>query len=142
MTSAIVSMAVSASMMAANPPAPQWDADYGRALLLAQTTQRPLLVVLDKPAVASQRNTQVSLIKDVTQAALLANYELCHVDVTTPYGAKVAQAFGAKQFPYVAITDKTVSAIVYRKAGPLSNADWITTLAAHKDGRNPQDCFT
>ncbi len=142
MTSLIFSMAVAASMMAAASPAPQWDADYGRALLLARTTQRPLLVVLDKPQVASERSIQVSLTKDATQAALLAHYELCHIDVTTPYGAKVAKAFGAKQFPYVAITDKTVAAIVYRNAGPLTIADWVTTLDAHKGGNNPQACFT
>jgi len=146
MTSVIASMAVAASMMATASPAPQWNTDYGKSLSAARTAQRPLLVVLDKPRVDSERISQVSLTKDATQAALLANYQLCHVDVTTPYGAKVAKAFGAKEFPYTTITDKSVSAIVFRKAGRFSTADWVTTLVAHKDGRNTllaaQNCYT
>jgi hypothetical protein len=64
----------------------------------------------------------------------LQPYTLCHVDVTTDYGKKVASAFRATSFPHVAIIDKTGSTVIYRSTGPIDAADWQQVLTHHKNG--------
>ena len=54
------------------------------------------------------------------QGELLGNYQLCHVDTSTEYGKKVAEAFRAKEFPFTAIIDKTGSIVLTKKEGQLS----------------------
>src|SRR5206468_2423285 len=85
---------------------PKWEASYGKALQETRKSETPLLVVLDKP------NSEEGRIKpellgqksgNKQKAELLRPYRLCHVDVTTDYGKKVAEAFHAKTFPAVAI---------------------------------------
>jgi len=62
---------------------------------------------------------------------------LCHVDVTTDYGQKVAKAFNAKEFPHVAIIDKTGSMVIYKKTGQIDSAEWQKILTSHKTGERP-----
>jgi hypothetical protein len=112
----------------------QRSGDYGASLRAAKRSQRPLLVVLDRRTMLHWRvNSGVSHeAKD--QRKLLEPYQLCHVDVTTEYGKKVASAFGATQFPHLAIIDKTGSVILYERSGGMSNDEWATVLRAHKSG--------
>ncbi len=119
----------------------EWDSDYGRARAHAQSIHKPLLVILDKPGDARHRIEPVRLVKEQPtseSADLLDAYELCHVDISTEYGQKVAQAFKAEEMPYMAILDKTGRKIVYQHAGPLTGAEWQTALAAHQRGELPQ----
>ena len=88
---------------------------------------------------------QVSRSTDETQAALLAPYELCRVDVTTEYGKRVAAAFKVSEFPYTAIIDRTASVILYRKTGRFDTAQWASTLIHYQNGDHPRQariCFT
>jgi hypothetical protein len=95
-----------------------------------------LLVVLDKPGNTDARIAPELLApgEGSQQTELLKSYELCHVDVSTEYGQKVADAFKAKSFPYVAVIDKTASVIIYQKAGQPGTEEWNRMLAAHKSG--------
>ena len=72
------------------------------------------------------------------QAKVLASYRLCRVDVSTEYGQKVAQAFGATQFPHTAIIDKTGSTVLFKKPGQIGAEEWQTTLAKFQKGSAPQ----
>jgi hypothetical protein len=54
--------------------------------------------------------------------------------VTTEYGQKVAQAFKATSFPYLAVIDKSGSVILYQKAGQTNAEGWSRMLTAHKSG--------
>lgn len=118
-----------------------WDKDYGRALAATRKAQdRPLLVVLDAPAGRQSDIKPVQLIRSLSTARavnLLAPYVLCHVDVSTDYGQKVAKAFKTTEFPYMAIIDKTGRKIVYQASGPLSDDQWETALTTHKSGEIP-----
>ena len=135
MNGIFVALTISATILADATEKPQWISDYGVAIQAAKSAQQPLLVVLDKPNEPGQRFEQASYTSDKTQLALLSNYKLCRVDVTTPYGRKVAEAFEATQFPYTVITDKTCTKIRYSKVGHLGTEEWITTLAEYKSGQ-------
>jgi hypothetical protein len=135
----LASLAVAASMLgqaAEKQPSskPQWEGDYGRALQVARESGRPLLIVLDKPADPGRRVEQVRFAPDDAQQDQLRGYTLCHVDVSTPYGEKIAKAFKATEFPYTAITDRTVSVLIYENSGRFTADDWAATLASHRRG--------
>src|SRR6185295_15487382 len=92
---------------ASTPTKVEWQADYGKALEATRSDQRPLLVVLDIPSNPQASLADGLLSTEGDQAKLLASYELCHVDVSTEYGKRVAQAFKATQFPHTTIIDRT-----------------------------------
>jgi len=108
--------------------------DYGIALASARQAQRPLLIVLDNPQTRESRIEPAGFAKDSTQAELLGHYQLCHVNVATPYGRQVAQAFRATHFPHMAIIDRTGSVILFKKSGRMNTEEWVTTLLAYREG--------
>jgi hypothetical protein len=142
MVSYLATATIAASLLAATPEAPQWESDYGKALAATRADDRPLLVVLDyaqSPAQASeeanvQQVSRTSHTEAVPEAELLSPYRLCKVDVSTDYGKRVAQAFGASSFPYTAIIDKTGSVIIYSNNGTLDAESWKATLTTYKSG--------
>ncbi len=127
-------------LLAAAPKAPQWEASYGKALEETRSGQDPLLVVLDKPN-SEQARIEPALLSEETASSdntkLLRPYRLCHVDVTTDYGQKVANAFHAKDFPHVAIIDKTGSVVIFHKSGQIKQAEWEKILSSYKSGERP-----
>lgn len=112
----------------------EWSNDYAASYEAARRDQRPLLVLFEKPLDSEARITQVSLKADAINSALLKPFEVCRIDATTPMGEKLAESFRATQFPYVAITDKAVRRIVYRKSGQFTDSAWAATLTSHADG--------
>jgi hypothetical protein len=88
---------------------------------------RPLVVVLEDP---SRRKQSLEDAVFLDESGLLARYELCRVDVTTVTGRLVAEAFGAEQFPYTAVTDRECKFIVHRQAGGATGRSWVDMLAA------------
>jgi hypothetical protein len=122
---------------ASGPEAVQWEASYGKALEATRSIEHPLLVVIDNPA-AEQARIAPELLNPGGAAGkeveLLRPYQLCHVDVSTEYGQKVAEVFKAKTFPYVAVIDKTGSVIIFSKAGKLSTDEWSKILTTYKSG--------
>lgn len=111
-----------------------WQSDYGKALEASRADSRPLLIVLDKPNDPQAAAEEDQLTAEGEQEELLGAYECCHVDVTTEYGKKVADAFKAEEFPFAAIIDKTGSVVLHKTAGKVSDAEWQETLATYKAG--------
>ncbi len=151
MCSVLISVALSANLLAAMPANASWSDNYGYSLKMSVAVNRPLLIVLDKPEEEKQRVKPVRFTLDPTEARLLGPYELCHVDVTSPYGKRLAKAFGAKKFPYTAIVDKRGEAIIYQKSGRFRSDEWASVLLTYRDGnrkvrtasrRVADDCFT
>jgi hypothetical protein len=126
---------LAATSFGALPGEPEWQADYGKALAATRSDQRPLLVVLDIPSDPKASLDDSLLAAEGQQAALLEAYELCHVDVSTEYGQRVAKAFGARQFPHTAIIDRTGAVVLYKKPGPMAEGEWTATLARYKAGQ-------
>lgn len=115
---------------------PQWESSYGKALEATRAADAPLLVVLDKPNTDDARLSP-ELLSDsgaASDAELLKPYQLCHIDVTTSYGKKVAKAFRAKTFPHVSIIDKTGSTVIFTKSGDIEKPEWKRILSRHKSG--------
>jgi hypothetical protein len=127
--------------------APNWRSDYGEAYHAGRNANRPVLVVIEKPADPAYPVNQASFVRAEVgrdEAALLANYELCRIDASTEYGQKIAKSFGATQFPYVAITDRKVEVLLTQHVGGMSREQWLTTLTTYRTGAKPEPvlCFT
>jgi hypothetical protein len=123
--------------VAASPEPAQWESSYGKALEATREADEPLLVVLDKPNSKDARLSPELLDEELASAEdskLLKPYKLCHVDVSTGYGKKVAKAFQATSFPHVAIIDKTGSTVIFRKTGKIQADEWQQILTKHKSG--------
>jgi hypothetical protein len=140
MMSYIATATLAVGLLAATPQAPVWEASYGKALQATRDGNQPLLVVLDKPNSEDAR-IEPKLLSDGDisgkSVEALKPYQLCHVDVTSDYGKKVAEVFHAKTFPAVAIIDKTGSVIIHRQNGKIDAAGWEKMLKEHKDGLRP-----
>jgi hypothetical protein len=114
-----------------------WSDHYANAKHAAAQVQRPLLVVLEDPADPKGRFDQQQLASNASQLDLMKKFELCRMDVNTPYGKRVAEALKATQFPYLAITDKSTSYITFRGAGAMTADEWQHTLEAKQNGERP-----
>jgi hypothetical protein len=137
MVSYFATVAVAVGLVSAPPGPVQWEPSYGKALEASRAVEHPLLVVLDKPENAEARVAPELLspsAADSKEAEMLRPYQLCHVDVTTEYGQRVAEAFKAKTFPYVAVIDKTGSVILFSKAGKIATDEWGKVLSTYKSG--------
>jgi hypothetical protein len=125
---------VAAASAVATTGKPQWQSDYGKALAATRSVQRPLLVVLDIPSNPQARINGSLLSAEGQQAKLLESYELCHVDVSTEYGQRVAKAFRATQFPHTAIIDRKGAVVLFKKPGQMAESEWSATLAKYQTG--------
>lgn len=118
----------------------EWQSDYGKALAETRADNQPLLVVLDEPGSAEAR-VEPAMLGDGKASErkfrLLRRYHRCHVDVTTPYGKKVAEAFKVRKFPHMAIIDKTGSSVLFARSGKMDEAEWDATLEKYQDGTKP-----
>jgi hypothetical protein len=137
MVHSLAAAMVAVSTFAVTPSKVEWQADYGTALAATRSDQRPLLVVLDIPSNPQAALNGDLLAADGEQAKLLESYELCHVDVSTPYGQKVAEAFRATQFPHTAIIDRTGAVVIFKKPGQMAAEEWNATLAKYQSGERP-----
>jgi hypothetical protein len=128
---------LSVGLLAKAPETPQWEASYAKALKATRDENSPLLVVLDEPNSDNAR-LQPELLGQQDESTrgikLLRPYRLCHIDVSTKYGRRVAKAFRAKRFPHVAIIDRTGSTVIFRKTGKIQPKEWEQILETHKSG--------
>lgn len=142
--------------MVASTPIPAarevlWIDNYGAALEATRELQKPLLIVIDDSAQSNGQSQHVEATQEQKNAGLLENYVLCHVDVTTDYGKRVADVFKVEQYPFTAIIDRTGKKIIYQKTGQLDDSDWVAALDAHKRSasrtasrsrKRRSDCYT
>ena len=138
-------LCVAVAPIAATAQQPIWTADYALGLAVCRAAEKPLLIVLEEPEQPSFKIQSASLITKETNHQLLANYTLCRVDVTTPYGQSVAKCFKVEKFPFTAIIDKRGSHILYKKTGVFLEKDWLNTLVEYKSGERKtvadESCF-
>ncbi|WP_442482055.1 hypothetical protein [Aeoliella sp. SH292] len=127
--------AATVAVTTASAAAPQWESDYATALAETRANDRPLLMVIDEPQVADKAVSADVLANEADGA--LADYDLCHVDASTSYGAKVAKAFGAKSFPFVAFVDKDGKVILHQQAGKISADTWTNLVTKYRTGERP-----
>ena len=111
----------------------KWHADYGEALKAAQSSGKPLLIVMLDPS-AKPPVSRVSRTEEARVEELLAKYELCQIDVSSKYGQAVAKAFETNEVPFTVIIDKSAKKQLYRRAGDLDNGQWTTVLARFQTG--------
>ena len=137
MVSILATALVVVSSIAAAPNPTPWQADYGKALAATRSNDLPLLVVLDVPSDPESAVKSDQLEAKGEQSELLGAYQRCRIDASTAYGKKVAEVFGAKEFPFTAIIDKTSSVVLCKKTGQLDDSQWLETLATYQKGEKP-----
>jgi len=136
----LATAALAIGALLAGSEQPQWESSYGKALEASRAADAPLLVVLDKPTSKDARlspellDAKKSEGSENADSALLKPYRLCHVDVSTAYGKKVAKAFHATTFPQVSIIDKTGKTVIFTKTGDIKPTEWKQILTRHKSG--------
>lgn len=111
----------------------KWRRHYDSAKVEAQKAKRPLVVVIEKPDSSQEKIDETKLTPKDRKKIATEKFELVRVDATTDYGKRVAKAFGARKFPYTAVTDKQSVKIVFRKEGQMSQKDWTLALAKSSD---------
>ncbi|NOY30137.1 MAG: hypothetical protein GXP28_08150 [Planctomycetes bacterium] len=126
--------AIILSSIAAASSSNSWQADYGKALAATRTDSRPLLIILDVPSDPKLAARSKQLETTGEQSELLGAYQRCRIDVSTEYGKKIAKIFGAKEFPFTVIIDKTGSVVLCKKTGQLTEEQWHATLATYQKG--------
>ncbi len=52
-------------------------------------------------------------------------------------GKRWPRPFNAKEFPQVAIIDKTGSMVIFKKTGQIDQAEWEKILTKNKSGERP-----
>ena len=129
--------AIGASTVSVETDGAQWQSDYTKALQATRKDDRPLLVVLDNPSEPKEALKTEQLEIKGEQGELLESYQLCHVDVSTKYGKKVADAFHAEKFPFTAIIDKKGEYILVKKTGQITGDEWENTLEKYQEGAKP-----
>ncbi len=137
MVSYLATVMLAISVLASAPQGIEWQSDYGDALAETRSNVEPLLVVLDMPQSADARIEPALLsegLGDPEATEQLKGYNLCHVDVSTKYGKKLASVFKATSFPHVAIIDKSGSVVIFKNSGKMSKSEWTTTLASYRNG--------
>jgi hypothetical protein len=137
MLTLMVNVTLAVGLLASTPQPQAWEPSYGKALKATRATASPLLVVLDKPNSDDARVEPELLDNGAAngrQSELLRPYQLCHVDVTTDYGQKVAKAFRARRFPHIAIIDRTGASVIFRRTGKIDHVQWEQALTQHKNG--------
>lgn len=134
---AVLTTAFSCGFWAVCGIAAEVSGNYGDALRAAKAAGQPLLVVLDKTPRAETITRLAGHAGDKLESELLDSYQLCHIDVTSQYGQRVADAFAANRFPQLAIIDRTASVILYRHTGPMAASQLVATLAAYRSGKRP-----
>ena len=140
MVSYLATATLAISLLTSTPQPPEWQSDYGKALEATRAGEQPLLVVLDEPKNEAEHLSPAYLSEGKIEGRefeLLQPYRLCHVDVSTDYGKKVAEAFDAKKFPFTAIIDKTGSVVIFAKSGQIAADDWAKTLKKFESGDRP-----
>ena len=130
----ITTAALATCLLMAPIQAASWETDYGKALSATRGNNKPLLIVLDIPSESEKSLSVNQLSESKTNASALASYQLCHVDVSTPYGKSVAKAFQVSTFPHVAIIDKTGSNVIAKKSGKLSSEQFANLLVENQQG--------
>lgn len=133
----LAATALAVSTLAASTSSTEYQGDYGKALAATRTDQRPLLVVLDIPS-DPQASLDANLLdQSGAAAAALKPFNVCHVDVSTDYGRKVAEAFHATSFPHTAIIDKTGAVVIHNQPGKIADDQWQSMLVKYQDGQQP-----
>jgi len=126
------------SFCAAQASADPWLGDYAEAYRISQIDGKPLLMLFEKPFERSSQFQQVSDLSQPVRSSLLSPYTLCRIDVTSESGREIAGLFGVTRFPYIAITDKHLKRVIFRRAGNISDLDWATMLISYREGTQPK----
>jgi hypothetical protein len=110
-----------------------WFLDYGRAIKAVEEQDKPLFIVFDK--VDSDLGRMVAsdeFVSSEVERTLGADYIRMFVDVETEAGLKLAEQFGAAEFPRIVVIDRSTNWQAYRRSGSHSPSDLLSVLTRYR----------
>jgi len=129
--------------------ASDWYSDYHVAKDASIAAGTRLLVVLEDPTKPQHSIEQVSTMTSSVELELLKPFTTCRIDVSTEKGKDLAGKFGATEYPYTAVIEKTGKWIVYSNQGRFTNSEWVSMLVEQSQERSSTrtassgaNCFT
>ncbi|MCA9121203.1 MAG: hypothetical protein H6822_21860 [Planctomycetaceae bacterium] len=110
-----------------------WHSDYGAALELARSSERPMLLVISRgnPYAEASRQSAAGQRPYPAEEAL-KSYVLCRVDANSEHGQRVAKAFQVSEYPHSVVIDRTTTRILYRKTGPFTKETWAAMVTRYQ----------
>jgi hypothetical protein len=112
--------------------------NYTKAYRIAQTTERPMLVVLN-PSQGSGKEAVAldEIAKSEESRVLLSNYVVTVIDAESEHGKTCQKLFDCKSLPYIAVIDKQQKYQLYHTSQKLDGKVWNTVLKTYKTGQAP-----
>ena len=112
-------------LMGAPDAGTHWQSDYHRALQQAQRSRRPLLVRIEDLSLNRQESSQSVFTSTET---IPADFVLCRIDFSKPYGKEIAHRLGATSSPFTAIVNRSLTRVVYRRSGEIDPLEFEAVL--------------
>jgi hypothetical protein len=106
-----------------------WCLDYGRAIKAVEEQDKPLFIVFDK--VDSDLGRMVAsaeFVSSEVERTLAADYVRMFVDVETEDGLRLAEQFGAAEFPRIVVIDRSTNWQAYRRSGSHSATELLSVV--------------
>ena len=108
---------------------------YTLAYREAQRSQKPLLVVLNPGAEASEVPVHLQDVRKTEQRRkLLERFVVVEIDTSTSHGQTVHKLFENKPLPHVTVIDREQQWQVFRTSRKLQGDDWNRILETFKTG--------
>jgi hypothetical protein len=129
---ASIALIAMAGTWAANlPVTPTWESDYRLARQIGEKAQKPLAVFIGSGAAKWQQLTREGLYDAEIARLLTEQYVRVYVDVETPEGRKLAEAFGLVNSRGLIISDRTGDVQAFRHDGDLAAKDLARYLTRY-----------
>ena len=122
--------------MLANIPQPSWESDYRLARQIGERTQKPIAVFIGSGSVSWRQLTHEGQFDADIQRRLNDRFVRVYLDVSTPYGRKVADALGVSANQGLVISDRTGGYMAFRHSGDLPAKDVAKCLTRYSDAEH------
>jgi hypothetical protein len=135
MSTSILTFALAGVLLAGQSNAPTWESSYGQAQQRSASMQKPMAVFL-----GFGPNGWSQVVRDGAPSAqisqILGEKYLCvYIDMTTPHGMKLAQAFAIDGEPGVVLSNATGDSQAFWHAGKMTNPGLARYLQKYANPR-------
>jgi hypothetical protein len=117
-------VALAVFLLAPSPAqVPSWQPSYDHARLEGKKTGKPVAVIIGSGKQGYDSLTDEGRLSRTTRKVLAAHYVPVYVNVDTPEGHRLAEAFGVTEGTGLVLSDRTGELQAFYHDGTLSNED-------------------
>jgi hypothetical protein len=114
-------------------PAPKWESDYAAALKQAESTKKPLAVILAPGERGYEKLARDRALTAEVQKTLASKYVCLHIDTAQAAGKRLAADFEMPSGLGIIISDRSGAVQAFRHDGDLANSDLGRYLVKYAD---------